>query len=114
DLIDLVALDLVDAIRPDSENATWFQDPIHFREKTIQIKPMHRLGNGDQIDALIAQPVLFGRGNAKIDIINFRRGVDLFLAGVGGNYFREALRETDGRLSVPSGAIPHCRARGDK
>src|SRR5205809_529840 len=39
DLIDLVAFNFVDAISPNSENAAWFQDPIHFREKTIQIKP---------------------------------------------------------------------------
>lgn len=65
DLVDCVAFNCVDAIRPRGEYAIRLQHPPRFRVEAREIKPVQRLRHGDEFHRIVRQPALFRRGDAE-------------------------------------------------
>ena len=71
----------------------------HSAEEKIRIV-LEGLRGEDEIDALVCNRALLGRGGEITHLRVWGRGVDLGLRGVGGEYFVKMVRETDGGLPI--------------
>src|SRR5689334_13285399 len=108
ELINRSALDMEDAIRPDSQNARRLQHASHFAVERVQVEPVQRLGNRYKIERARLNSTLLCWCHAICHVGMGCRRTHLLLTRVRGDNRVEPLRKGEGCLTGAARAIPNC------
>jgi hypothetical protein len=93
-------------IGPHRQDAARFQNAACRVKKKLDVEPVERLRNGDQVDRIGIEPRRFGRCDAKIYVSMWSGRRDLLLARVCCQDLFEKRGKGPRRLAVAGGTVP--------
>jgi len=93
-------------VTPERQDAARLQYPPGLGEERIDVEPVQRLGDRDEVDGRGSQAGVLGARDQKFDVARAAGGRDLLLARVGCNDPIEVAGDRSGCLAVAGCTVP--------